>query len=195
MFRLLFACLILVSLAPTSTFAQSIGVFSVPDGTSCTMTLTPFVVKPLYVLYTGQGGPQATGAEYRITGFPGTLGTDFVATLQNAPGSNINLGNAFDGAGHNVAWPSVRPFDAYGNLLCATYSMLVINPGLPVANVTLHVERRNPPTNGDFQCPLITDSGFNLVCVGGGTGYVNSANDCTVAVDEKTWTGVRNLYR
>jgi hypothetical protein len=195
MLRTIATCIVLMSLAPASTFAQSIGVFTVPDGTSCAMTLTPFVSKPLYVLYRGQGGANATGAEYRITGFPGTLGSDFVATLTNAPGSNINLGNAFDGTGHNVAWPSAQPFDANGNLLCATYSMLVINPGLPVANVTLTVERRNPPTNNDYLCPLITDSGFNLVCVVGGNGYVNSANDCTVAVDETTWTGVRNLYR
>jgi hypothetical protein len=177
----------------SSTANAGIGIFSTPDGSDCNLNLPPFWLKSVYVLYLGQGGPMANGAEYRIAGMPGTFGVTFTATLTPAPGSIVNLGNAFDGTGHNVAWPAVQPFDANGNLLLATYALTVLGASVP-AGTDLSVEGRNPPCNFCWG-PLITDAGFNLIWQDGGNMRVNGGPTCTVAVQEHTWTEIRNLYR
>ena len=73
----------------------------------------------VYVIYVGEGGPQATGAQYRIMGMPGTLNVTYTATMTSAPGSTLTLGHGFDGSGHSLAWASPQPFDQNGNLLDA----------------------------------------------------------------------------
>jgi hypothetical protein len=187
----MFTALVLVA---GGASAGGIGLFSQPDGSNCNLTLPNYVATPIYVLYLGQGSPQATGAEYSITGMPGTPGVNYIATLVNAPGSVLNLGNAFDGVGHNVAWPTPQPFDGNGNLLCATYSMLAL--GAVPAGTVIRVFNRTPPTNAAFECPLITDAGFDLFCQSGGEMHVNgTGNTCQVAVESRTWTGVRQLFR
>ena len=176
-----------------STASAGIGIFSTPDGSDCNLTLPPFTPKSVYVLYLGQGGPMANGAEYNIWGMPGTFGVTFTATLTHAPGSNLNIGNGFDGTGHNVAWPAVQPFDANGNLLLATYALTVLGSPVPVGTA-LRVAYRTPPV-GMFDCPLISDAAFNLICQDGGNMRVNGGPACTVAVQEHTWTEIRSLYR
>lgn len=189
--RVIATALVTLMLA-NSAFAGGIGLFSAGDGSNCNLNLPLYVGTPIYVLYLGQGGLAANGAEYKVEGMPGTFGVNFLATLLNAPGSNLNLGNAFDGVGHNVAWPAVQAFDGNGNLLLGTYSIVAL---VAVPPTLLKATGRTPPTNAAFPCPLITDAGFNLHCQGGGDMRVNGGPDCTVAVAEKTWSGVRNLYR
>jgi hypothetical protein len=185
----------MLMLTSASAFA-GIGLFSTPDGASCNANLQPFVQTPIHVLYLGQAGPPANGAEYRIDGMPGTFSSDYLATLQPAPNSNLNLGNGFDGTGHNVAWPAPQAFDSNGNLLLATYNMLIINSNFSVpASTQLSVVARNPPTNALFNCPLITDAGFNLHCQAGGTMRLNGGPNCTVAVEDRTWSEIRSMYR
>ena len=106
----LIALFIVTTTLVHSAGAEHIGLFGTPDGSDCDVDLILYQPTLLYVLYFY--GPQASGAEYRITGMPGTLGVDYIATLVPAPGSNLNLGNAFDGTGHNVAWPSPQPVAA-----------------------------------------------------------------------------------
>jgi hypothetical protein len=180
-------------LASAPGFA-GIGIFSTPDGTNCNLTLLTGLPQPIYVLYLGEGGPMANGAEYRIEGMPGTLNVDYTATLTPGPGSNLTLGNAFDGLGHNVAWPAVQPFDGNGNLLLATYTLHWFSaPAVPSGTILRVTYRQYCPYV--FCCPLITDAGFNLICQAGGHMRVNGGPPCTVAVQQRTWTEVRNLYR
>ena len=188
------AVLVLLLAASAPALAGGIGIFSDPSGSNCNLTLPMYwPPTPVYVLYLGEGGPMATGVEYRIAGMPGVFGVAYIATLTPAPGSNLNLGNAFDGSGHNVAWPAPQPFDANGNLLVATYTMTSMAP-VPAGTV-LDVVFRSPPCCGGFPCPLITDTSFNLICQAGGEMRVNGGPTCTVAVEQRTWTEVRNLYR
>ena len=174
----------------------AIGIFSTPDGSNCNATLPPFTPTSIYVLYLGQGGPMANGAEYRIAGMPGTFGVTFTATLTQAPGSNLNLGNGFDGVGHNVAWPAVQPFDANGNLLLATYTLTVLGSPVPEGTV-LSIEARVPQCMVVPWCgeALITDGDFNLIIQTRGHMRVNGGPACTVGVREGTWTEIRSLYR
>jgi hypothetical protein len=133
---------------------------------------------------------------------PGTLGQTFTADLMNAPGSNLNLGHAFDehaasvlDAAHWVAWPAPQAFDANGNLLLATW--ILTNMGAPIPlGTTLTV--KGHPLFVDQPCPgspVVTDVDFRRICQEGGEMRVNGGPSCTVAVEERTWTGVRSLYR
>ena len=160
----------------------------------------------IYVLYLSHGqGPTARGAEYRITGMPGQLGIDYLANLTPAPGSNLNLGNAFRVGfgdwGHNVAWADAQPFDTNGTLLLATWCITRLSP---LGSTVLRVERRDPPTNASFQCPLVVTDAFALACMAGGELYVNYPDEycypvgsepCVVAIEKGTWSHVRTLYR
>jgi hypothetical protein len=195
--RHIFARTIAAILLTGSSASAGIGIFTTPDGTNCNLTLLPGLPQNIYVLYLGEGGPMTIGAEYRIFGMPGTFGVTYTATLTPGPGSNLTLGNAFDGTGHNVAWPAVQPFDGNGNLLLATYTLVwFVTPAVPPGTI-LKVTNRSPCTDGAccFCCPLIVDAGFNLICQAGGEMRVNGGPPCTVAVEQRTWTGVRNLYR
>ena len=187
---IMFSTLVLVA---GGASAGGIGLFSAADGSNCNLNLPTYVSTPIYVLYLGQGSAQATGAEYSITGMPGTSGVNYIATLVNAPGSNLNLGNAFDGTGHNVAWPAPQPFDGNGNLLLATYNMLALQA--TPAGTVIRAFNRTPPTNASFVCPLITDAGFDLFCQSGGEMHINGGPTCDVAVDNRTWSEVRQLFR
>jgi hypothetical protein len=175
-----------------------IGIFSDTDGASCDLTLGNFVASPVYVLYVGKGGPQALGAEYRIAGMPGTLDVTYFATMTPAPGSNLNLGHAFDGVGHAVAWAAAQPFDANGNLLLATYTLFQVGPPVPAGTV-LKAMARNPPCDSCgcsfLGFPVLVGAQYDLICQPGGEMRVNGGPSCTVAVEARTWTEVRNLYR
>ena len=192
--RIAVASVVTLMLATGPVFA-GIGIFSDPNGSNCNLTL-PMYWPPtqIFVLYLGEGGPMANGAEYRIAGMPGTLGVNYTATLTPPPGSNLNLGNAFDGTAHNVAWPAVQPFDGNGNLLLATYTLTSFGPLVPAGTI-LKVTFRSPPSGPGFPCPLITDVGYALICQAGGEMRVNGGPPCTVAAEQRTWTEVRNLYR
>ena len=197
MSRIIVSVAFVTLILPHTSGHAGIGIFSTPDGTNCNLNLLPGLPQPLYVLYLGDGGPMANGAEYHIDGMPGTWNVQFLATLTTAPGSNLNLGHAFDGTGHNVAWPAVQPFDGNGNLLLATYTLIWLSAPAVPAGTILKVAPRHPCVDGAccFCCPLITDVGFNLLCQAGGEMRVNGGPACTVAVEQRTWTQVRNLYR
>ena len=197
--RLITVASVVIALAAESTSA-GIGIFADPSGSQCNVTVLPFTPVPVYVLYLGQGGPQANGAQYRITGMPGRYNLDYAVNLIIAPGSILNLGHAFDGAGHAVAFATAQPFDGNGNLLLATYQIIIFNPAtVPVAGTILRVERWNQPLNPAFPCPLITfaggPDGYMQYCQNGGEMRVNGGPTCTVSVDEQTWTAIRKLYR
>ena len=67
------------------------------------------------------------------------------------------------------------------------------------ANTYVSVVAGNPPGNALLACPLITRCNapfFSIVCVTGGEFIINpNGLDCTVAVEEQTWSKVKSLYR
>ena len=199
----------LIVLGARPVLGQWIGVFVQPDHFAYCGFIRANAPTPLYVLYVGWAGPRATGAEYAIVGMHGQFGVDYLASLVSAPGSNINLGNAFDG-GHNVAWPVGQPFDRDGYLLLATWCVTLLS-SQSLEPTTLEVLHREPPSNASFRCPLVVTEGFSLSCVQGGQMYLNDPrgycwdfaseprasgpSPCVVAVEKQTWSGVRRLYR
>ena len=66
-------------------------------------------------------------------------------------------------------------------------------------DVVFEVQARNPPTNPNLACPLVNDCGFPANCVGGIACHINptapKACEVQVAVQEHSWSGVKELYR
>jgi hypothetical protein len=192
--RRLLIGLVLMPLLCKDAYAQSaIGLFSDTAGASCEFRAVELFV-PFHIYVLAHTTIRVTGAAYSIVGMPGQWGNDYVAQLIYAPNSYNSIGHAFDGYGQIVTLaPSMLP-DQNGNVLLATYWVVVINPSLPVS-ATLRVHQATPSPVADYQCPFLSDLSFNLFCVSGGEAYLNSPGSCTVAVSSTTWTEVRSLYR
>jgi hypothetical protein len=115
-------------------------------------------------------------------------------------GAPLDQGGALP-QGVNIAWPNCQLIDGNGNVLLYTISIFVTDAGL-AAEHTMQVQKRNPSTNeAEDPCQLINNCNFpffDAICVGGGTAYLNHSNPQTpcvpVAVAEKTWSEVKNLY-
>jgi hypothetical protein len=189
--------------APGLHASQGIGLFSDTGAASCNITMTPFVFANVYVIQLNPqidvtpstGAPGTTGVEYLVTGMPGTLGVDWLANAIPGPGTPLTLGNPVALPGRNVAWSSPRT-GTDGKLLIDTIQFLIVNTQLTIAPGTiLKVVARTPPSNHSFDCPLFTDSLFQLHCVPGGEMRVNGGPDCTVAVENVTWSQIRHMYR
>ena len=69
-------------------------------------------------------------------------------------------------------------------------------PSLPPADTRTRIERHINPSNPNFQCPVLVlcDAPiFTTICVPGGQAIWNGP-PCTVGVDQKSWSGVKNLF-
>jgi hypothetical protein len=189
--RVVASVILALCLSLGSASASSIGVFFRSDATDADTCIPQNSAFSIYVIAILGGDAAAngiTGAEYRLTGSdPG-----WFANYTPGPGSNLALGTPIDGIGANIAWPSCqRP--GSGMLLLGTISGF--SP-VPPTQRTLRIMSRNPPTNPNFPCPLVTlcDAEFTKLCVPGGEGFINRPIDCPVAVAPATWTQVKGLY-
>ncbi len=186
--RVLIPTLLLsLTLAASMASAQSIGLFGDPSGASCNLVVNPGVAGTGFLIAI-PGGPVTgiTGAEFRVAGLPGGW---FAISTPN-PASNLSLGDPFT-TGANIAFPTCQaggPVTLYTVTLIATS---VVTDGL------FEVVAKTPPSNPNFDCPLVTlcdAPAFTKVCVGGGAAFLNSSNECTVAVEETSWSRLKALY-
>jgi hypothetical protein len=66
-----------------------------------------------------------------------------------------------------------------------------------VSNVTLQVDRRDNPSNPNFQCPVMVQCDapvFCLYCAGAGTATINGDCSCCTAATPASWSKVKALY-
>ena len=171
--------------------AASIGVFGDQAGGTCNIAAAPGGAGSLYILATLGGAVSGgmTGAEFRVDNLP----TAWFVNLIPNPAANLTLGNPFAlGGGANIAFPGCQ-IGGGGVVLLWTVSFFATTAE---TNRTLTVARHTNPSNLNFQCPLMTlcDSPvFTKVCVSGGQAVINGPS-CTVAVAQKSWSGVKALY-
>ena len=186
----------------------------VPCGTPVTMYV--------FALLQGASGIGLTGAEYKIqvgptnSADPGWFFTeafDPSATVVGA-GSLTPVDNSLRGV--NVAWPSCQVGDGTKVLI----ETVTIFNSCNSAELALKVVKHDSASNQFFQCPLFTlcdDPIFTKVCLGSnqalcrnpeppnpnnatcstsGQAYLNPGptRNCTVAVNEATWSTVKSLY-
>jgi hypothetical protein len=130
-----------------------------------------------------------SGAEFRFAGVPGSWQT--WATPNPAI---VAIGNPL-GDGIVAGMPCMRPT----NGIVALYSIQVIAPQ-EENDVVFTIEKARPPTNPQFQCPLIVqcdDPMFTMYCVETAPCFVNAtgATPCAVVgVEPTTWSAVKKMY-
>jgi hypothetical protein len=189
------ACVVLALLpfASDRAQAQSIGVFGDSLATTCNITWNTAQRPIAYVYLAVLPGPLPgfTSAELRVTGLPsGPIPpqTEFF----NNPA--VTIGNSI-ADGQIVAYNSCQGEGASGPVPLGKITLVSINP---VGEHLLTVEASLTPSNPNFVCPALTlcnDPSYTKVCVAGGQAFLNSSRDCTVAVEERSWSQVKQLYK
>jgi len=179
-------------LAVRPAVAVRIGVFADPNASSCGLQVqapTPVTFYVLAVLDDARADG-IVGAEFRITGFPGSASGWFLNANWTAPATKWPLGNPmFDGT-DLALWPCQRSANRIVEL--GRISGFVTSS---VTNVVVRVEGHLTPSNDDFSCPYVTlcDSAdacgtgiqqpqFTRVCVEGLESIING-DPCTVDAD------------
>jgi len=199
-------CLGIASLAQAQD--GSIGVYLDAAGTQCDGTAMPGT--PLdgsvWVNLAGSTTAGITGAEFRID--PADLTGDYVYVATSNPVANIVLGDPFNSLGVNIGFPTCQDGATNsGRVQLFTFQVVDLSPSASQNN-WLTLRQRFTPTNPNFRCALVTlcDSpAFTKVCLSApdsdhwravvNPGVGVSGNCSPVAVEEGTWSKVKDLYR
>jgi hypothetical protein len=175
-----------------SASAQSIGVFADPGSSSCNIAGTSVISFYVNVVGSGSLSPAGiTGAEFRLDVPWGPADAAGVFETPN-PAASVNVGASIL-VGKNIAFPACQVGPSIG---LYTVTVLVANPAA-FNDITVGILPHTTPSNVNFQCPVVNQCdapAFTAVCVPGGEAFINSQRDCTVAVQEKTWSEVKNLF-
>jgi VCBS repeat-containing protein len=182
-----------ITVDPMDDVAGSIGVYFDAAGTRCQGTIHPGVPSMVYILAkpAGTTADGVAGAEFRFTGLPLSWHVFPVASPEL-----IAMGDPF-GDGVVAAWPQCQGSSESPVLL---YSVAVVADA-EEPDVVLGIGSH--PSNYTFPCPLLLacdDPVFTKHCVSAQSCFVNSstpAGPCAsvLGIDQKTWSGVKELYR
>ena len=179
------ALVVLLLAAPASSHALSIGLFADPECGSCNLDTSPGIPQSFYVcIVVGNSDPlDVQGGSLRISGVPAEwnpIATPFPYVI------------AF-----LVTDPFVNGFE-FGFLTkqesaCIPVLTVALTPTTADEHVFTVAEHLDLP----IQCPtLALESQMgHYVCTDGGTMFVNSSANCSVAVEESTWTSIKALFK
>lgn len=193
------SCLLLassLSVSPASAENGAIGLYFDSDCATCSQDVTVGVPFTLYVNATLAGGT-AQGilrAEFSIGGLPSGWLTQ---STPNPLASNVR-GDPF-GSGASISFDRCITTTQLG---CVHLYTIWVLPTTPADDLRLRIQANfdNPicsPTLPPWNCrPILVacDPLHSGYLVSGGQAILNGPA-CTVAVDERTWSDVRQLYR
>jgi len=182
-----------LTLGVSTAFAQSIDVTLDAAGTMCEGTAPAMI----YIL-ARPGGAVAggiTGAEFYVQGLPAGV---FALPTVNPLAAGSSLGNPFSTVSPyraNVAFPACEGPDGNGVILL--YSVQLFG-GTAATDQYMTVVVADPPTNATFTTPILYGCDapeYTPTPAAGGQFIYNPATrHCTVSVEAKTWSGVKNLF-
>jgi hypothetical protein len=172
-----------------SASAQSIGVYWDPAGATWCVNQPAPAFGVMYILATlgGAAAGGMTGAEFRVSNFP----SDWNPGATPNPSANLTFGNPL-AAGCNIGFPSCQTGSG-GVVLLYTVVYFAVDVQ---TDRQVTVLRHTTPSNMLFQCPLLTLCNaptFTKVCVNGAQGTINGG-PCTVAVEQRSWSGVKRIF-
>jgi hypothetical protein len=197
-----------------------IGVFGDAAGTNCCITLPPAGASTLHVIAITGGASSSgfTGAEFRIEVSPPAPGAFF--GWQSNPAANVTLGTPIDNSsalndnsGMNIAFPSCQKQLGMAGDHVSLGTITVF--GLSGEH-QLYIKQHNRPSNPNNRAPLLVlcdAPEFTAVALTlkdgdpalfGQEAYVfrtsidspSCSGTCGfVSVAEKTWSGMKGLYR
>jgi hypothetical protein len=192
--------LVILAWLPIPASAQYIGIFMDANATSCAAQVgsTPWI--ELHVIAILQGNvPFLSGAQFQITGAPESWTADNVLWVPDA-GVTINMG-------HPLFTNPIHPSTPGVNV---AFSACQGNERVPLGRVILLGARTPEDVHlrvvgyqllpSEPRCPIVFDCTFPtypMVCVGGGEIVLNGSAPagCEVAVEARTWSSVKTLYR
>jgi hypothetical protein len=187
----------LVTLTASPVSASVIGVFFDQEATDCEASVTAPNFVTWYVCAVLFEDPLASigiaAAEFRQTGTP----IGWIMTVTPSPASNVSIGDPL-GAGCDIAFPTCQGVSPPHVVLLYTVTGVATSQ---VTDAELHIEMRSPPTNPNFQCPVLViclPPTFGLYCVGGSDAVINRSGSkvCPpVAIATPSWSGMKALYR
>ena len=80
---------------------------------------------------------------------------------------------------------------------CQQIQLFTLAPANPGMNGLIGITGHDNPSNVNFQCALVNKCDaptFTAVCVATGEAQLNGQDQCTVAVEETSWSTVKGLY-
>jgi len=173
----------------STVFGASINLFSDPGCTACNLTIPMDQSGTLYIRTSAEGLPGfgLGSGEFRVTGLP----AGWFAISTPAP-EVISVGDPL-GADVGFGFHSLQT-----GTCIPLYSVLLV-PTEAASDVTLQVTKRDPSSIPSMPCPWLAPfcgpSCDIVICVDGGSLFINSSIPCTVGVIGSSWQGVKNLYR
>jgi hypothetical protein len=187
-------CLVISGLLATSAWSASIGLFSTSDCSSCNLDVPQGETRTFYISVLTEELPPwvtaITGAEFKVIGLPDAWN----AVSTPNPAANVVEGDPLGAVGARIAFP-VRMEGT-----CITLFSVEVTVSTSLNDVTLQVTHRTPSTN-PTACPFVLPDcepgpcPFSPPpCVAGGEMFINSETDCTVSVENTTWSVVKRVY-
>jgi hypothetical protein len=177
---------ILLTIHPSSTQCASIGLFSTPDCTSCSLSIASGETRTFYIKAILDDLP-LQGAEFKIEGLPAGWQSTSVPTSRAA----AVFGDPLGSRGANIAFATVVGGD------CFLFFTVAVTATTAASNVALRVVGATPPSDPYYPCPLLVMACGPCewsMCVPGGELFINSNTDCIVAVQPGTWSEVKRLF-
>ena len=174
--------------ASTPVWGQSIGLYSTADCSSCNLDIPQYSIGTFYIRYMHPYAPVGS-AQFRVVGLPPEW---YLLSVTPNPAATVVLGDPF-GAGTAIGFCCSQPAE------CADLFTVQVIALTDVSDVVLRVSQRLPSSDPNLQCPwVVFDCGPACDwwgCVAGGELFINSSQECTVGVQESTWSRAKQLYR
>ncbi len=190
---LLLAAGVLVATRASAYTDRTIGVYFDAAGTQCQGTIPAGTVGTVYVLARlDPGAAGFAGFEFRFIGVPSSW------TVYPVPNPDVlGMGDPF-AAGVVGAFRSCQLPDTG---ILRLYTVMVL-AGADEADVTFDIERREPPSNPGFLCPVLVNCDtpiYTATCVEGTWCTVNASRvrPCAYPSDvaPASWSAVKQFYR
>jgi hypothetical protein len=193
------AAALLLASQPTS--AQYIGIFLDPEAGSCAADVGPNPRVDLHLIAVlGGDVPEMHGAEFRIVGAPESWTQQNVLWVPDV-GTTITVGNPlfpsgpYPRAGVGIAFSKCQ---TGGDTHRVTLGRIVLL-GPPTAD-NVHLQVTTTTIWEDVTCPAVNrcdGPAYPYACVGGGEVVLNgpAPSSCQLAVEERTWTNIKALFR
>ena len=188
------ACIVLgAGAAWAQVDTGEVGVAWDPEGRACNLNIEPGQEGTLYVLAYPRGifAGGITASEFRVDDFPADW---VIVSVTPNPEANLTLGNPL-GPGCNIAFPSCQTGTS-GVVVLYTIRFVALSI---VTQGVLSVGGHTTPSIPLLPCPrlILCDGPADYFgCSQGGSATINYYERyCITAVEQKSWSAVRTLYR
>jgi len=183
--KLMLHTLALIAMCSTSTVAQTIGVYSDQECSTCPLSLDEGETTVFYVAAVPTDPFGFSAAEFRVLGLP----DGWTYTLTPNPSATLVLGDPL-GPGTGIGFPA-------GQNGCTVLFSVEITASSQESDVLLEVAAHATPANANLNCAWIDVACSPcdiFICVDTSPLWINGGDSCAVSVEHSTWGKVKQRY-